>query len=244
VADRSQSALLFSDAQLLCMPVVSYVGDFAWITSPLALARFSRERRFCGAKPEPPAAIPRCASGVEVSVAQSTLLHDKAVFFRDVKLPAIESADALKWASVIAAEVFGRPNHGANGAGGYSFHDAFVARFAIVSDADFLMFSQSGTDVRTRNRLDDNKQVMDGQLWSEESMPAESIFWGTVVADAIDLSPDGGRDATKPSEWMESFSNGLKVGPQCDAARVVQFGGKASVGRGQCRFILGGVQHG
>ncbi len=240
--NRDQAALLVSDAQILCFPVVSYAGDFAWVTSPLALARYARERRFCFPNEELPA-IPVPPADTVWHATSTAVSQGNKAYLRDVVLSAAASSDVGVWAGAIATDLFG-PEKGV--ANAFAWHAEFVKRFVVASDADFLMFTESGSDVRTRNRLDDNKQVADGQLWSEECMPAESIFWGTVAADAIFLAKDtkgnpaDARDEATAKTWIGQFKMALG-GLNSKGERTIQFGGKASVGRGQTRFVLAGT---
>jgi len=44
-AADSRGGLVFTDASLLCLPVRSLLGTFAWVTCPFALRRFARDAR-------------------------------------------------------------------------------------------------------------------------------------------------------------------------------------------------------
>ena len=58
---RPQGALMFSDVRLLCLPVRSYSGGWAWVTSVQALAAYRREAIACATANVPselPAAPP------------------------------------------------------------------------------------------------------------------------------------------------------------------------------------------
>jgi len=231
VDNRDQAALLISDAQLLCMPVIAYAGDFAWVTSPLALARYGRERSFCVGDILP--AIPRPTPDT-LCVTQTTIICEgTSAYLRDVVLPSTVCGAADKWAALIADDLYGKA--GGNEAEP-SLHADFVKRFAVVDNADFLFFSESGTEVCMRNRLDENKIVEKGALWSEENMPAECIFWGTITADTIQTADNKTHEA---SGCLKNFFEHVKKTLK-DNDSYMQFGGKASVGRGQSRFLLKG----
>lgn len=79
--------------------------------------------------------------------------------------------------------------------------------FAVLSDS---MFRKLPLPVVARNDLDDNG--ISKNLWYEELVPHESIFWFAVIGEDEEL------------EAFDSTVNG----------QVVQFGGNASIGCGQC----------
>lgn len=216
---RDQAALLFSDAWLLCMPVTSFVGDFAWVTSPMSLARFARERLYSQtASPAP--ALPQTSTGQALVTPDSLLQNDGKIYLHEHRCQAQPSAHAQAWAELIAKEVF---------ADSADFQKAFIQRFVIVSESELVHLSHVAAHVPMRNALDDNKTVRDGALWSEENMPAETIFWGTVAADTLQDSKNTIHHASDSLAQFTSLAQ--------KTARL-QLGGKASVGRGVCRFVV------
>lgn len=216
---RDQGALLFSDAWLLCMPVMSYVGDFAWVTSPMSLARFARERCYTLPNVKPPA-LPRPSVNQAMVSQNCTLQHADHLYLHELKIKAIKHQDTQAWAELIAREVF---------AGEVDFETAFIERFVVVPEAELVLLSQVGAHVPMRNALDDNKTVKDGALWSEENMPAETIFWGTVAADTLQ---DRDNTTHLASDSLAQFMVLAQETPR------LQLGGKATIGRGMCRFVL------
>lgn len=216
---RDQGALLFSDAWLLCMPVMSYVGDFAWVTSPMSLARFARERRYTLPNATPPA-LPQLPANQAMVSTDCMLQHADDMYLHELKIKAIKHPDAQAWAALIAREVF---------ASEPDFQTEFIQRFVVVPEAELVHLSHAAAHVPIRNALDDNKTVKDGALWSEENMPAESIFWGTVAADTLQDS----KNNTYPSDVsLANFTELAQKTPR------LQLGGKATIGRGMCRFVL------
>ena len=216
---RDQAALLFSDAWLLCMPVMSYVGDFAWVTSPMSLARFARERRHTNPGTHPPA-LPQPTAGQALVTGECTLRHNDYLYLHELKVKAKTCNNTQEWAALIAVEVFADdPN----------FQEAFKKRFVLVGEAELVHLSGVAAHVPMRNALDDNKMVKDGALWSEENMPAETLFWGTVAADTIQ---------TKDNQTHRAIDSLNQFTALARKTRQLQFGGKASIGRGVCRFVM------
>lgn len=73
----AQGALTVGDARLLCLPVRSLAGVFAWVTCPLVLSRFLREARWLGIALSPEllsSAIPTPAKNHHLLVGGSALM--------------------------------------------------------------------------------------------------------------------------------------------------------------------------
>lgn len=216
---RDQAALLFSDAWLLCMPVMSFVGDFAWVTSPMSLARFARERRYTLPNAKPPA-MPQPQTN-QAQVTQDCILqHQDNLYLHELKTQATPNDAAQAWAELIASEVFADDE----------YQKEFIKRFVVVGEAELVHLSHAAAHVPMRNALDDYKTVRPGALWSEENMPAETLFWGTVAADT--LQDKNNNTTHKASDSLNQFMTLVQTTPR------LQIGGKASTGRGICRFVM------
>lgn len=161
--------LTFTDARVLCLPVRSYAGTFAYVTCPHILARLDRDREALGLSK-----LFSMAFTPEESAAcvcpDSALVHGDQVLFEDIDLKAIESVETQSAAQAIAR------------AAGLS--NDFAARFAIVPDDIFAYFSETATEVSAHVRLNsDSKTVETGGLWYEETVPAEALFTSFVISD-------------------------------------------------------------
>jgi len=231
-ADEHAGSVQFSDQRLLCMPIRSLAGTFAWVTSPYVLRRFARDARDTGAAPDLPTELPdwkapeaneteRCA----VSEGGTALVVPGAnkIVLEDLDLVPAPNAAVTAWAAWLAKGLF--PDDEPDAA---AWREAFGARLCVVRDDlyDFLLLT--ATEVFARVRLkDEQKTVEKGGLWYEEALPAESILAGLVVATRIEnragrhLSPD-------------TIFNAVTA----LTATPVQLGGKATVGRGLCRVRL------
>jgi len=83
---------------------------------------------------------------------------------------------------------------------------------------------QTATEVVARIKLrDDAKTVETGGLWYEESLPAETILSGLVVAAPV---------RAEANEVFETINSLIR--------QPLQLGGSATVGRGLCRLLLKG----
>jgi len=200
-------ALCFGDQHLLCFPVRSFYGTFAYTTCPLALRRFVRDLQALGLTP-PIDTLPAPENELTALLpANNQIARNGKVYFEDLELTPKTDSAIGKAADALAKSIFDDPGE----------RDDFVQRFAILSDTAFGYLCEIGTEVVARVRLgDDSKTVEQGGLWYEEAVPAETIFWGPVtVAD---------HRRTKAARYLEPLTS-----------TVVQIGGNATVGRGLCR---------
>lgn len=160
------SALRFSDARLVAMPVRSDHGTFAWVTSPLVLARLCRDIGAIVDLPAPPHPPPagsaRCTPEAAVRHGGQLVL-DRRPF---------QATDLEDWPDRLAELVF--PSDPV-------WRSMFRARLVVVTDGAFDAFAQSGTDVRPHIRMDtETGTVQAGALWYEESVPPDAVFAGVV----------------------------------------------------------------
>ncbi|MDR2871615.1 MAG: type III-B CRISPR module RAMP protein Cmr4 [Xanthomonadaceae bacterium] len=202
-------ALMFSDASIVCLPVRSLFGTFAWCTAPLVLKRLKRNLGL-----EMMEKIEIDVS--EISIGKESVLHHKNhVFLEDLDL-SVEKADTNiceTLADKLSKVLFPKNSDWA---------EDFKKRFAIVSDDVFNFLCENGTQVDTRIRLEDGEKIVaKGALWTEEYLPMESILSGVVHCE------------TRKSEDknpLETF---------CSGERTLQLGGLASIGKGRVRCLFG-----
>lgn len=224
--NSNAGALIPTDARLVCLPVRSFRGTFAWCASPLCLQMFHRTLTLAKVKDLPP--VPE---GLDENKAHCppgpprTLLKEgKHIYLEDLDFDTTECQTAGRWAEKIAGWVF---------PGDPAWQEQFQRRFIVISDATFDFLCKTGTEVHTRVKIDDEmKTVASGHLWTEESLPAESILAGLVQCDRVfgrngeDITPDGLLDQFAKNELP------------------LQIGGKATVGRGQVRCVFTPVSGG
>jgi CRISPR-associated protein Cmr4 len=218
--DGSNSgALILTDARLVCLPVRSFQGTFAWCTSPLALQMLHRDLSLAGMS-DLPAVPPPLADEVIHRCATTKLEDGGRIYLEDLDFEGRECATASTWAAKLAAWVF----PGDDGAG---WRDRFSERFAVVPDTVFGFLTKTGTEVTARVRIDDDlKTVKEGALWNEESLPAETILSGLLLCDRI------------YSQQANGITADMLVEDLAPAALTLQIGGKATVGRGRVRCLF------
>jgi CRISPR-associated protein Cmr4 len=109
-----------------------------------------------------------------------------------------------------------------SGAGEYLL-DKFTKDFALVGDEEFRHLCRVGTQVSARVQLDENKTSKN--LWYEETLPPETVFYAVVLAQ----SSRNGKGMNE-DKVMRSFESGVIQGD----GGLLQVGGNETVGQGWC----------
>jgi CRISPR-associated protein Cmr4 len=140
-------ALIVGDARLLALPVRSFKGTFAWVTSPLLLALVNRDLKGVGgawASPDVPeiqgraAKIAPSANGASGNLCVHT---DSKIYLQDLDLDTTADQRVTAWAEQLRRLA----SPGA---------DIFSPRFAVVDDDTmaFLWEGDAGCDRKCRRR--------------------------------------------------------------------------------------------
>ncbi|MHB8165787.1 MAG: type III-B CRISPR module RAMP protein Cmr4 [Sulfuricella sp.] len=203
-------ALAIGDAHLLCLPVRSLAGTFAWATCPFILARHTREALAVGASV--PAMPPAFADDVALITITTALAHQEKVVLEDLDMDAQSGAN--DWAKHISEAIFPADE---------AWQSMFQARFVILPDGVFDFLAETATEVRARVRIkEDTRTVAKGALWYEENLPAETLLCGVVGADRA------------RKKIVATDDEMLKLVP---ATARLQLGGKATIGRGLVNWL-------
>lgn len=224
------SSVQFSDQRLLLLPVRSLAGTFAWVTSPFILRRLLRDMEDVQQKKlgyNVPTVSDREHCIITDSNSKITLGNNQQVYLEDLNLivqtisdPTKPTSDATLWANWIGQQVFQSEP---------TWQQMLNERFCIVHDDVFNFIIDTATEITARIRLRENsKTVEDGGLWYEEALPAETILSGIVLATPTERS-------NKRTEEVLDTLSGLM-------GKTLQLGGKATVGRGMCRVLMGKEQ--
>lgn len=210
-------ALVISDARLVALPVRSFRGTFAMVTSPLLLELLRRDLQ----GHLPPPRVPAVGSAAALVAERCVCVHQgsaraKKMYLEDLDLDVeIRGGDVEPWANIITSAL---PEED---------RPLVRARFAIVDDETMTFLWETATQVDTRVRIDPESHVVqDGALWTEESLPPETLLAGLVSAT---------RSMRKPGPELTPRQILDQVLPAGGA--VLQLGGKASTGKGRCRML-------
>lgn len=212
-ASEYAGAMALGDAHLLCLPIRSWYGTFAWATCPMILRRYQRDLQSDESIPVP--AENEALHYLDSAIG--TKLKDKndKIYLEDLDLIATEDNHTDQWANRIAEALFKEQD----------WQKLFKQRFVILPDNVFDFLAETATEIRARIRIEeDTRTVQSGALWYEEYLPAETLLWGNIATDRsrIEKHP-------KTAEEM------LKLLPH---AQRLQVGGNATVGAGQVHWTL------
>ena len=192
-------ALVVGDARLLALPVRSFRGTFAWVTSELLLTLAKRDLE------EPSLAIPSMSGRGARLVRDSVCIHSGKLYLEDLDLTATEAAEATALAQRFAP--LASPGD-----------DIFTKRFAIVDDQTMTFLWETATQVDARVRLDDRtRTVAPGALWLEESLPPETLLIGLLAADRsrrrnVSMTPDEVLGFALPGEEVHQLGGKATTG--------------------------------
>ncbi|MGA2256910.1 MAG: type III-B CRISPR module RAMP protein Cmr4, partial [Thermoguttaceae bacterium] len=178
--NSSAGALISTDARLVCLPVRSFQGTFAWCSSALALRMLRRDLELAGmGQTKLPSDLGSPADGRIYLTDDTVLKEGDQVFLEDLDFIVESNAAGNSWAELIAGWVF-------PGDANAAWRTEFQKRFAVLPGTAFDFLTETGTEVTDRVRIDDDTKTMAaGQVWNEESLPAETILAGLVSCDRV-----------------------------------------------------------
>ena len=222
----SASSAAITDARLICLPVRSFFGTFAWVASPYTLNMFRglAERAGLTGIPALPVFNPGAREHYHCTAPEaSRVVQDKAALLEDLDLTteANMAAAAGEWADFISGAVFG-----AEDPQGCAF---FRERFLIVDDNVLNFLCETALPVQAHIRIDgETGTVARGALWYMETVPSECIMAGLVMADA----GRGKHRNFTPDDIMKFVAGDT---------RHLQIGGNASTGCGMATLRFSGA---
>ncbi len=211
-AHEHAGALAFTDARLLAFPARSALGLIAWVTSPFAWGRLTRDARLLGLAPPPaPAGLDGAAAASGAAcVRDETIVLESYALRAGISDAARACADWLVEQGCVDAAV----------------EELFAERLVFVQDDVLRDLTIHGAEVVARIALDPDTRTTSGprgNLWYEELIPAETLFY--LLALASEAISAGG--ASSASEVLEVVLQ--------DDGEWIQLGGEATVGRGLFR---------
>ena len=220
-------AAQFSDQRLLLLPVRSLRGTFAWVTSPYLLQRLRRDAADAG-EIDVPKAVPiptmdqekaTCVVANNGTALTLSLGEQNTVVLEDLDLQVAADEGGADWAKWLGERIF--PDDS-------PWQQSFSNRFCVVPDDVLAYLLQTALEVRPRIKLNDDTKTVDdevGALWYEEALPTETVLSGLVVATPVKKTEMSQKDVLEAVREL--------------SGQPLQFGGKATVGRGLCRLLAG-----
>lgn len=157
--EDSAGSILFSDARLLLLPVRSLTGQYRWATCPYLIERCVRDFRRAGLGVE--VDIPQPEKGTAVASDEGDLFLEERLFTMKRGVP--DALLDLLQSFLLHEETRKR----------------LAAQLVILHDDDFAWFARFGLQVNARNVLNENKKSKN--LWYEETLPADSLFYALAA---------------------------------------------------------------
>ncbi len=225
-------ALSLSDAQLVALPVRSLKGGFAYVTSPLALARLHRLATQTAMVVD--WSVPAAAAD-KASAASANLLLDKADKSKQLILEAFEfPTEVDDKLTAIAQWIASRA---LSGDGNSFFADKFKTDLVLLHDTDFAHFARHAMVVEPHVRIDDDSgTASDGGLFYVENLPPETLMVGLAQA-SIERFKKNSRSTESAAlldapEVLAHVFAGQANGLPGIGGKLLQIGGDATTGRG------------
>lgn len=151
--------LLCSDARLLLLPVRCMSDAFKWVTCPAILKRFARDCQRADVTCDIPGDF-----NVEVGKYLGADTQDGTLGLEEREFKkASNDEDVDKVIKALAPRMVPETD--------------LKQRLVILSDMDFGWFARYALPVMARNKLDDNKIVVGGALWYEESLAPDTVMY-------------------------------------------------------------------
>lgn len=209
--EAGAGALIVTDARLLLFPVRSLTSHYRWVTCSALLKRLRSDM----ARLELDFALDLPASGPEVDKALvPAAVPGGALYLDELNFAADHS---------INLDPLCRSLHRITG---LPLAD-IEARLAIIHDDRFAYLSRYATPVNTHVALDNKKTVKPGQLWTEESLPPDTVLYvGTHLARRAGLGDGAGISLLKRLSYPTDY---------------LQIGGNETVGMGFVRIHTAGA---
>ena len=221
-------ALSLTDAQVVALPVRSLKGGFAYVTSPLALARLLRlalQAGFTSAWP----ALPNVADGHAAVSSENLLDKDARLVLESFEFKPAKVNESLQ---LVAGWLAG---HALPGAAQKFFADKIKTDLVLLSDTDFSHFARHAMVIEPHVRINDESGTADdGGLFYVENLPPETLMVGLAQATVERFKAGSHReDLLDAKEVLENlFDDHSAPEGRGLAGQLLQIGGDASTGRG------------
>ena len=160
--NQKAGAVAIGEAKILLFPVRSAKGCFAFITSPICLERFKRDRGIGLPVPAAPAYMD-CYAGSDVKLGDSVVLEEYK-FTNKGDFPA-------QWADTLAGLLDEDP-----------ILTGSKQRFVLVADEDLTYFAVNACQVSQHVSIDSSTgTAAKGKLFNQEEVPSETLFYAPVT---------------------------------------------------------------
>lgn len=175
--ERQMASVVIGDARLLLFPVAALLDTFAWVTSADVMARYQRDMQRRGVDLKAPT-VPAPGEGSAWTAPQSRLVTEKGELVLEEFTFQARPHEAIgaigTW---FAKSIFPQDE-------AYAYWRQRVrTNLVVLAEDAFRHFVTASTEVVQRIRIDPATGIaQSGALWSEEFVPAETVFYSVISA--------------------------------------------------------------
>ena len=229
-------ALSLSDAQLVALPVRSLKGGFAYVTSPLALARLLRLMQQAGLLYD--WRVPVVAENKALAASHALLGQRPGVAAAAAALADQLVLEAFEFTTTVDSQLQSIAKWIADYAMPASdsafFANKFKTDLVLLNDTDFAHFARHAMVVEPHVCIDDvSGTAKDRGLFYVENLPPETLMVGLAQA-SIERFKKGHKPETTltADQVLTTVFAGQGDGVPGIGGKLLQIGGDATTGRG------------
>lgn len=211
-------SISFSDARLLLFPVKSMKGVFAWITCPKVLQQFKKDMDMAGISGiSIPEGANMAAPGNQVTISVN---GQRKALLEEYAFDMEEDQTVKAFGTWLSDNIF----HDAD----QYWKDKVKTDILVLANDEFKDFVNLSTEVITRTKIDNlTGTVANGQLFTEEYLPAESVLYSLVLA-APEFTSNS--DRINETQVLTFINEQLP--------EIIQAGSNATLGKGLLKTKL------
>lgn len=211
-------SISFSDARLLLFPVKSMKGVFAWITCPKALQQFKKDMDLAGITGlVVPSGEGIVAQGNKITVQAG---NQKKVLLEEYAFDVREEDSVGTFGQWLSDNIFQTADE--------YWKEKVKTDIVVLPNDEFKDFVNLSTEVITRTKIDNaTGTVANGQLFTEEYLPAESVLYSLVLAAPEFTSKGNPMDEDKVIKFLDD-----------NLPKIIQAGANATLGKGLLKTQL------
>ncbi|MCO6492722.1 MAG: type III-B CRISPR module RAMP protein Cmr4 [Phaeodactylibacter sp.] len=211
-------SISFSDARLLLFPVKSMKGVFAWITCPKVLHQLKKDMDMAGKRGITiPEGINLVAPGNQVSIS---VQGQRKVLLEEYAFDVQEEQSLIPFGQWLSDNIFYDADQ--------FWKEKIKTDIVVLANDEFKDFVNLSTEVITRTKIDnDTGTVANGQLFTEEYLPAESVLYSLVLAAPEFTSKEDRIDENEVISFVQD-----------QLPEIIQAGANATLGKGLLRTKL------
>jgi len=167
-SQKRAGTIAVTDGRLLLLPVRSLNSHYKWVTCPYLLERFQRDCGLAGVTAEPIDLEPfGSLKNAEATAAEKGLLYLEDAHFEVAEKNMAPLAKAL--------EPLIRHS---------SVKERLANNLVVINNDEFSFFARYSLAINARNLLDKNK--ISQNLWYEETIPPDTLFYALLMARSGD----------------------------------------------------------